>query len=150
MRSKLVRALIWLAVFEVAAFVVGQIMAKKMTSGDEESDEFRLASFFGGRRFESHATGLRSGSVVTSMGGIDLDLRDARLADTGAELDLNATMGGIRVIVPAEWRVDIDAESMAGGFDSSVTPPETLPESSPRLHVHAVARMGGIQVTTGD
>ena len=86
-------------------------------------------------------------TVVTSVGGIDLDLRDATLDDAGAELDLTATIGGIRVIVPAEWAVDIDAEAMAGGFDARVTPVEEMPDTAPKLHVHAVARMGGIQVT---
>lgn len=147
MRSKLVRMLLWLAVIEAIAVAVGQAMAKKMSEGDEESDQFRLASFFGGRKFESHATDFKSGVVVASMGGIDLDLRDARLDEAGAELDLKATVGGIRVIVPAEWAVDIDAEAMAGGFDARVTPPEEMPAGSPRLHVNAVARMGGIQVT---
>ena len=148
MRSKLMRLLVYLIIIEMVVFIVGQLVAKRMSRGDERSNEFQLASFFGGRKFESHATDLKSGVVVTSMGGIDLDLRDATLDEDGAELDLKATMGGIRVIVPAEWRVDIESESMAGGYDARVTPAEDLPVGSPRLQIHAVTRMGGIQVTT--
>jgi len=148
MGSKVVRTLLWLAVLEAVAFAVGQIVSKKMTEGDEESDAFRLASFFAGKKFESHATDLKSGVVITSMGGIDLDLRDAKLDDDGAQLDLKATMGGIRVLVPADWAVDVEGEAMAGGFDARVKPVESMPAGSPRLHINAVARMGGIQVTT--
>lgn len=150
MRSRLLRLLVWLTLIEMVAFVVGQILARRMTQGDERSNVFQLASFFGGKKFESHADDLKSGVVITSMGGIDLDLRDAHLDEDGAELDLKATMGGIRVIVPAEWRVDIDGESMAGGFDARVTPPEDLPVGSPRLHIHAVSRLGGVMITTED
>jgi hypothetical protein len=57
-------------------------------------------------------------------------------------------MGGIQVIVPNDWAVDVDKKSLAGGFDVKVTPFEDLPEGAPRLHVHAVTRMGGGLVTT--
>lgn len=148
MRSKVVRLLLLLAVIEMIAIAIGKTMSEKMSSGDERSNEFRLASFFGGKKFESHADNFTSGTVVTSMGGIDLDLRDATLSERGADLDLTATVGGIRVIVPAEWAVDIESEAMAGGFDARVTPAEDMPDTAPKLRVHAVARMGGIQVTT--
>ena len=45
--------------------------------------------------------------------------------------------------------VSVEVEGVAGGFDVDVTPAEELPEDAPKLHIHAVARMGGGQVTTG-
>jgi hypothetical protein len=57
-------------------------------------------------------------------------------------------MGGIQVIVPEDWAVEVDQKSLAGGFDVKVTPPEDLPDDAPKPHVHAVTRMGGGLVTT--
>ena len=83
------------------------------------------------------------------MGGVDLDLRDAILDPDGASLELKATMGGFQVTVPAEWAVDFKDDSVTGGFEVDVTPLEDLPEDAPKLHIHAVAKMGGGKIAAG-
>lgn len=148
MGRKWIRALMWIVAAQFAGWIVGQVIAKKMTKGDETSDEFQVAAIMGGKKFESHAKDLKSGTVITSMGGIELDLTDATLASSGAELELKTTMGGIQVTVPDDWAVKVDSELTAGGFEVNVTPPEALPIGAPELHIHAVTRLGGGQVTT--
>ncbi len=147
MRRKLLRIVMVIVAVQVVGSVVGLVVSKRMSKGDENSDEFKVAAIFGGRKFHSHATNLKSGVAVASMGGIDLDLRDATLAPEGAELELRATMGGIQVTVSQDWAVNVDAETQAGGFEVNVTPPEDLPEDAPSLRIHAVTRMGGGVVT---
>ena len=85
---------------------------------------------------------------MAGMGGVDVDLRDATLDPTGATVELSAVMGGIQLTVPDTWAVDVDAETLAGGFEANVTPVDQLPDDAPKLRVHAVARMGGALVTT--
>lgn len=148
MGRKLIRAIMWIVAAQIAGWIVGQIIAKKMTKGDETSDEFQVAAIMGGKKFESHAKDLKSGVVIASMGGIELDLTDATLASTGAELELKTTMGGVQVTVPEDWAVKVDSELKAGGFDVKVTPPDALPIGAPELHIHAVTRLGGGLVTT--
>ncbi|MDH3189186.1 MAG: cell wall-active antibiotics response protein [Acidimicrobiia bacterium] len=148
MFRKLVRVALWVVAVQAAAFIVGQILSRKLTKGDEQSDEFQVAAIFGGKKFESHASGLKSGAVITSMGGVDIDLREATLDAGGAALDLRTTMGGIQVVVPADWAVEVEADSKAGGFDARVTPADELPVDAPKLQIHAVTRMGGVLVTT--
>lgn len=148
MMRKLVRvAMVVMAVQAVAA-LIGQLVSKKLTRGDESSNEFQVAAFFGGKSFESRASGLRSGSVITSMGGVEIDLREATLDSGGAELDLRTTMGGIQVLVPDNWAVDLVSETIAGECHARVTAIEELPEDAPKLRVHAATRMGGVLVTT--
>jgi predicted membrane protein len=148
MGRKILRALAWIALFEIIGYVVGRIITKRLTKGDETSDEFQVAAVMGGKKFESHARDLKSGTVLASMGGIELDLRDATLDEDGATLDLRTTMGGVQVIVPKDWAVEVDKKSVAGAFDVRVTPLQDLPEDAPKLHVHAVTRLGGGVVTT--
>jgi len=81
------------------------------------------------------------------MGGIDLDLRGASLAPDGADLLVTTTMGGVQVTVSPDWAVDVDTDTLVGGFDVHVTPLTELPHDAPRLRIHAVTRMGGGQVT---
>jgi predicted membrane protein len=148
MGRKLKLALVWFVVAQAMGWIAGQMIAKRMTKGNEASDEFQVAAIMGGKKFESHAKDLKSGAAITSMGGIELDLRDATLDSGGARLELKTTMGGIQVVVPEDWAIDVDQESLASEFDVNVTPHEQLPEDAPKLHIHAVTRMGGGLVTT--
>ncbi len=127
---------------------VGQLLARRSTEGDAASDEFSLAAIFGGAERVSTATALRRGRCLAVCGGVQLDLREAMLDPAGAELRIDATFGGVQVLVPATWRVTADVEAMAGGVDLRVTPPGELPEDAPALRVLGAARMGGVQVTT--
>jgi Cell wall-active antibiotics response 4TMS YvqF len=148
MWKKVRRPLLWLVAMDALAWTAGQLLAKRLSAGDDESDEFRVAAVMGGKQFRSHARHLRTGAAVAAMGGLDLDLRDVALDSGGATLDLHATMGGVRVTVPREWAVDVDTSALAGGVQAKVTPPEELPYDAPALHVRAVVRMGGALVTT--
>jgi hypothetical protein len=134
---------------QVVGWVVGQVISKRLSRGDEGSDEFRVVALMGGTRFHSHAGHLRSGTVDTWMGGVDLDLRHATLDPAGAVLDVRTTMGGVQVSVPDHWAVDVEQAGFGGGVAATVTPPDSLPPDAPRLQVRAVARMGGVAVTTG-
>ncbi|MCP3974068.1 MAG: cell wall-active antibiotics response protein [bacterium] len=148
MMRKLVRAAMLLMAVQAAAAIIGQVLSRKLTRGDESSNEFQVAAFCGGKSFESHAAGLRSGSVITSMGGVEIDLREAALDAAGADLELKVTMGGIQVLVPEHWAVDLSAETMAGECSAHVTDIDELPADAPRLRVFAATRMGGVLVTT--
>lgn len=149
MRSKLLRIGIVILGIQVLAALTGRVLSKRLERGDEHSDDFQVAAVLGGKKFRSQARGLRSGTVISSLGGVDLDLRDATLDPDGASLELKATMGGFQVTVPSEWAIDLQDDSVAGGFEVDVTPPEDLPEDAPKLHIHAVATMGGGKITSG-
>lgn len=149
MGRKLVRILLALVVLQVVAAIVGKIMSKKMTRGDESSDDFQVAAIMGGKKFESHARDLKSGVVIASMGGVEVDLRDATLDSSGADLELRSTMGGVQVTIPEDWAVALDEDTKAGEFQLNVPAADDLPQDAPQLRIHAVTRMGGGLVTTG-
>ncbi len=146
-RSRLVWALVVFVGLSVAGWITGLLIARRLTKGDESSDEFRVAAIMGGKEFHSHASHLKSGTAITSLGGMELDLREATLDPTGASLELRTTMGGIEVRVPQHWVVEVDQETVGGALEVDVPLPEELPDDAPRLHIHAVTRMGGGLVT---
>ena len=133
----------------LALWGVGQVLSRRLSAGDADADEFTVATFFGGTERKSTSSSLRRGAVIACCGGVDLDLRSAVLDSEGATLAVQATMGGVQVTVPDTWRVIVDADARAGGIETSVTRPEELPDDAPTLHVHAIARMGGVMVTRG-
>ncbi len=147
MWTKIRRPLTAILLVQAIVYMAGRVLERRMTKGDEESDEFKVAAICNGKGFHSHARHLKSGSVVAGIGGVDIDLRDATLDPDGANLEMNALMGGIQLTVPEEWAVEFDSETMAGGFQTDVTPLSKLADDAPQLHIHAVTRMGGSMVT---
>jgi predicted membrane protein len=79
------------------------------------------------------------------MGGLELDLTQAKLRDNQATIELTAILGGIDVFVPREWKVIVDSSAMLGGVDDKhkTTPSATVQAT---LYVKATAILGGIDI----
>jgi hypothetical protein len=78
------------------------------------------------------------------MGGIQLDLREARFSQREVTIDAYTLMGGIDIIVGEDIEVDISGFGIMGGFDHRASGPG-LP-GAPRLRVYGFALMGGVNV----
>ena len=143
---KLLRKLVAIV---VVALIAAKIIEKVSTQDtDPESNTFTLVTYFGGKKFSSRATGLKSGSAVTTLGGMDIDLTGARLTPGGATLLAKTRLGGVKVTVPADWHVEMMGETTTGENTLDVTDPATLPEDAPRLSVIADTKYGGLLITT--
>jgi predicted membrane protein len=140
--SRLLRALLLV----VMAGVVGQLVAKRMTFGDESSDAFRLAAIGGGKELKSRATALRSASALAVMGGVEIDLREATLDPGGATLDVTAVMGGVEVTLPPGWVVEVENHGKMGGVETRLTESADHPEGAPTLHMSTNAWLGGVEI----
>ena len=143
---KMLRRLVlaWVAVS--AASIVAALAVRRLVPafGGESDDVFSLVYAMSGGEFRSAATGLRSGEVTAFMGGAEIDLRSADIVD-GANLSLRAYMGGIDVIVPAAWRVEVASSVFMGGVGNQ-TDPDGVRDDAPLLLVSASAVMGGIEI----
>ena len=111
--------------------------------GDAESDELRLVAIMNGVELESRASAFRGGSLFSWLGGIALDLREAKLAPD-ARLEVGSLFGGIAVRVPPGWRVVSDVKALAGGV--AVDVPDVEVDDAPTLHLSGYAAFGGIAV----
>ncbi|MDI3317572.1 MAG: DUF5668 domain-containing protein [Bacillota bacterium] len=79
-------------------------------------DTVDLIGFFGSTETPILSQAFRGGSVTAIFGGSVLDLRRARLAAEGAEMDLVAVFGRVRLLVPESWRVVADGLQVFGGW----------------------------------
>jgi len=130
----------------VVAGVVSQQVAKRMTSGDEDSDAFTLAAILGGKQFESRAASLRSASVLAVVGGVEIDLSGATLDASGGRLDVTAFMGGVEVQVPHGWAVEVENHGKMSGVDVRLNDPADVPDGAPTLSVRTKAWLGGVEI----
>ena len=82
------------------------------------------------------------------MGGIDLDLREARFTARETVIYANAFWAGIDVIVNEYTQVIVEGVGIMGAFDQGrdkVAP--ALTPDSPVVRVKGVALMSGVTVT---
>jgi hypothetical protein len=59
----------------------------------------------------------RGGDVVAFLGGAEIDLRAARMAEAIARLEVHLIMGGVTLIVPPDWVVEFQGTPIMGGID---------------------------------
>ena len=80
------------------------------------------------------------------MGGIELDLREARFTQRETTIWIGAVMGGVGVIVPDDIQVRVHGLPIMGGFGIDGQPPSVVDPGAPIVHVRGLAVMGGAGV----
>jgi hypothetical protein len=83
------------------------------------------------------------GTAMAVMGGCEIDLRQASLADGRATFDTFAMWGGVEIRVPEGWAVESHVVPLLGGFEDKTHPPS---DAKQRLVVTGIAIMGGVVV----
>jgi hypothetical protein len=84
--------------------------------------------------------------VTAAMGGVQLDLREARFPAGGVDIHVRAVMGGIDIIVPPGLAVQMHGSAIMGGFAQVDRAPVSPDPEAPMVRVHGIAIMGGVDV----
>lgn len=80
------------------------------------------------------------------MGGIDLDLREARFTQRETTIWIGAVMGGVGIVVPDDVQVRVHGLPIMGGFGVEGDPPSVVDPDAPIVHIRGLAVMGGAGV----
>jgi hypothetical protein len=142
---RLVRTLLVFKIGFWAGLTAAAAFAKRAmpSRGDEESDEVALVAALDGVQLKSRAQAFRGGSMVSWLGGIAVDLREAQLGPD-AHLDLRTLFGGIAIRVPSGWRIVSNVNALGGGV--TVNAPDPEDPDAPTLTLDGIAVFGGIAV----
>ena len=102
-------------------------------------------AFMSGVGRRSVAADFRGGDANAIMGGVELDLREARIAEgQEAVVDAFAFWGGVEIRVPENWRVVSQVMPLMAAYEDNTTAKNA--STGPVLIVRGVAIMGGIEV----
>ncbi|MEN8182293.1 MAG: LiaF domain-containing protein [Myxococcota bacterium] len=115
---------------------------RELVSADEERDSV-VAILTGANRkgsWEPPQT-LR---VLSVMGGVNLDFRQAELLDGVTEVEVTAIMGGVDIIVPPGADVHSNGFALMGEF-THLSHRSPHPDS-PALRIRGFSLMGGVTV----
>jgi hypothetical protein len=87
-------------------------------------------------------------TAVNIMGGSDLDLNDAELAEEHVELTVFSLMGGSDIYVPDGLNVEVSDFAFMGGNGVRIGDPRPDP-GGPLLRLRLISIMGGTDVKRG-
>ncbi|HNY01926.1 MAG TPA: DUF5668 domain-containing protein [Bacteroidales bacterium] len=101
--------------------------------------------FSGGKQRVMHQV-FRGGHINCVFGGSEVDLTQASLAEGINELEINTIFGGVTLIVPADWRVQLKMTSIMGGFSDKRAYVKENPDPSRVLVIKGSTIFGGGEI----
>ena len=101
-------------------------------------------SLLGGVRRSGPMTLPDRTTIITGIGGADLDLSQATVPAGGARLTKVSLVGGLSIVASAGVRVEVRGFSLVGGRNVERT--SDVPPDAPVLRVSAWSLVGGVKV----
>lgn len=118
-----------------------------LKTGDSEKNFIEDVSIFGGGSKVYNISNFKGGQVVSIFGGSDINLTGSKLADGENTLEITAIFGGTTIIVPSEWKIEIDVLSIFGGFgDKRRKDPSLISEGGRTLIIKGLVLFGGGEI----
>jgi hypothetical protein len=147
----LVGLVVGLTILGGIASAVAAAMSKRqlVSRGTPDDDELDLVVIFDGLEFASRAPAFQRGSILTWYGGATIDLTGATLDPAGATLDLRTMFGGLQLLVPPAWPVDVRVVGVFAGV-ADTRDKAGVDETRPRLVLTGWAVAGGVGIMTAD
>ncbi len=88
----------------------------------------------------------RGGHINCIFGGAEVDLTQATLGEGVNELEVNTIFGGVTLIVPADWKVQMKMTSIMGGFSDKRSYIKENPDPSRMLIIKGSTIFGGGEI----
>ncbi|MCU4743722.1 cell wall-active antibiotics response protein [Halobacteria archaeon AArc-m2/3/4] len=125
------------------SIVLGQFRSHVHDTDDAYTSAFVA---FGGIDKRNISKAFTGGDLTAVFGGTELDLRDAVIEDRPARINAVALFGGVDVVVPREWNVQMTVVPVLGGASDDRPRRETQHDEID-LVVTGFAAFGGVSVT---
>jgi predicted membrane protein len=93
-----------------------EFVPENKTEQSSSNDYIESVNIFGGANKVIHSENFRGGNIVSIFGGSEINLTNCKLADGENIIDVTAIFGGNTIIVPPDWRVEVDVLPVFGGF----------------------------------
>jgi len=134
----------WPVFLIVAGLFLVQRALRPGRRSDPSPDKVTGFAVLGGATRKSASQDFRGGDFTAVMGGCEVDLRDARITNGPAVIDVFAFWGGVDIRVPPDWEVDGQVTAILGGFDNRTGTGQIDPTQL--LVIRGLAMMGGVDV----
>ncbi len=83
--------------------------------------------------------------VWAVLGGVEIDLRQARMSAGVTEIEVTAIMGSVEIYLPPNVTVESTGMAFAGGFGATTGDAEELDPGRPVIRLTGMAAFGGVE-----
>lgn len=95
----------------------GKNFIKSHKSSSDSDDYIDEVNIFGGSDRILNAEFFEGGKITNIFGGSDVNMKNVKLKNGFAEIEVTAIFGGFKLYVPENWNVRIEATSIFGGIN---------------------------------
>lgn len=132
-----------LIIIGISFFLRGR--SSKMEGGDSSAFIDDMAVFAGTKK-KITSDEFSGGKITSAFGGVDLDLRDAKLQNGEAVIDAFTAFGGFKIYAPEDWVIKSEMTCILGGFaDKRINPPIENAENT--LVIKGMVLFGGGEIS---
>lgn len=125
------------------------VPAPLLVPASEVAPRGLMSAFMGGTERSGSWIVPQHVKVWSTMGGVVLDMREARFAPGVTEIELFVLMGGVELIVPPGVRVETSSvAAVAGGIDNKAGDATALSPLNPVIRLSGLVILGGVETKT--
>lgn len=109
-----------------------------------EDDYINESALMSGINTRIGSQDFKGGSVSSTMGEVKIDLRDAKLHNNEASLNISVVMGEVKIYVPSNWKITYSGKPTMGEFYNKTRYIEEL--DAPVLNINFSVFMGSLVI----
>ena len=137
---------VWQLFWPVIIIAIGVSILLDRTAKNSKvhsANTTNLSAYFSGSETRNNSSDYQGGTISTAFGGVELDLRDAKIKKT-ATLNVSVILGGLELRVPREWNIESRVSPILGGVDGHSV--NTAQTGAPTLIITGDVILGGIDI----
>jgi len=120
--------------------------ARLLKADGSDFDYLSETNIMGGSNKKVFSKKFEGGQINCVMGGAQIDLTEADLAQKSA-LNIFILMGGLELRIPKDWNVHLDALPIMGGIEDQITKfPESVVNPDKKFYITGNIVMGGVEI----
>lgn len=136
----------WQLIWPIAIIAVGISIIFNRSHDHKNVSKNELDSLnaiMSGTTTQNHSQDYKGGDITAVMGGVELDLRKAKI-NKDAAINFFVLMGGVTLTIPENWTVKVKAMPIAGGIENKAATPTD--KNGPVLYIGGDIIMGGVEI----
>jgi len=137
---------VWQLFWPIIIISIGvSILMNRTVKNSKEysADSTNLSVYFSGSETRNGSQDYKGGNISTAFGGVELDLRDAKIKGT-ATLNVSVILGGLELRVPREWNIESRVTPILGGVESRAL--NNGKAGAPTLIITGDVILGGVDI----
>lgn len=143
---------IWpLAIISLGGFMVVRSInsrGKLEAKNSSERDTLSAYSVLGNNNARVVSHNFSGGSVLAFLGGVEIDLREAKLSEDKdtIKIDVTAILGGVEIYAPTDWAIKTKGMPLLGSIEDQRPNPPQPEQADKTLIIDGIAILASIEI----